>query len=191
MVLDLLVDSILMSDIVNFDDYSYFINGIGDGFPAVNPKILTEICLFLIKNYDFSNVDKIVCIEAMGIPIAVLLSVFTNVPYVVIRKREYGLDNEVKVVKSTGYEESNLFINDINKDDTIFLVDDIISTGGTLISVISALLDMGVNIQNVVCVIGKNKGKYYVEDETGVSVDTLVYVGINEFDKFLVERCMI
>lgn len=191
MVLDMLVDSILMSDIVNFDDYSYFINGIGDGFPSVDPKILVEVCKFITDNYDFEYVDKIVAIEAMGIPVAVMLSYFTHIPYVVIRKREYGIDGEVSVTKSTGYEESKLFINDIYEGDNIFLVDDIISTGGTLTEVITALRKMNVFIQDVVCVIGKNKGTYAVKRNTGVRVDTLVYVGIDEFDKLLVERCMI
>ena len=125
----------------------------------------------------------------MGIPIAVMLSYFTEIPYVIIRKRQYNIDGEVTVHKSTGYEESNLFINDINEGDNIFLVDDIISTGGTLIEVINTLKDMGVFIQDVVCVIGKNKGTYRVKEKTGITVDTIVYVGIDEFDKLLVERC--
>ena len=189
MVLDNLVESILMSDIVNFDDYTYFINGIGDGFPSVDPKILVEICNHIVDNYDFSYVDKIVGIEAMGIPIAVMLSYFTNIPYVIIRKRQYNLDGEVSVSKSTGYEESKLFINDIHEGENIFLVDDIISTGGTLMEVISTLRRMNVFIQDVVCVIGKNKGTYRVQQKTGVRVDTILYVGIDEFDKLLVERC--
>lgn len=189
MVLDNLVESILMSDIVSFDDYTYFINGIGDGFPSVDPKILVEICNHITSHYNFRKINKIVGIEAMGIPIAVMLSYFTEIPYVIIRKRQYNIDGEVAVHKSTGYEESNLFINDINEGDNIFLVDDIISTGGTLIEVINTLKDMGVFIQDVVCVIGKNKGTYRVKEKTGIPVDTIVYVGIDEFDKLLVERC--
>ena len=123
MVLDNLVESILISDIVSFDDYTYFINGIGDGFPSVDPKILVEICNHITSHYNFRKIDKIVGIEAMGIPIAVMLSYFTEIPYVIIRKRQYNIDGEVAVHKSTGYEESNLFINDINEGDNIFLVD--------------------------------------------------------------------
>ena len=177
-----------MSDIINFYDYTYFINWVCDGFPAVNPLIISEICTTIKDKYDFENVDKIVCIEAMGIPIAVLLSLYTNTPYVVIRKRKYGLHEEIEVVKSTGYEESKLYINDIEPYENVFIVDDLISTGGTLTKVIQALRNKDVYIQDVVCVIGKNKGKYVVEKETGIPVDTLVTVGIDEFDKIIVER---
>ena len=49
------------------------------------------------------DVDKIVAVEAMGIHLATALSLATDIPFVVIRKREYGLEGECEVYQKTGY----------------------------------------------------------------------------------------
>ena len=75
------------SPIVKKGDYNYFVNSISDGVPAMNPKMLRELILSISRHADL-NVDKIVAIEAMGIHLATALSLATDIPFVVIRKRE-------------------------------------------------------------------------------------------------------
>ena len=75
------------------------------------------------------EVDKIVCMEAMGIHIATAL--YKNeVPFVVIRKRVYGLEGEVSVHQTTGYSQGQLYINGLKKGDRILLVDDVVTQEG-------------------------------------------------------------
>ena len=119
------------SPIVKKGDYNYFVNSISDGVPAMNPKMLRELILSVSRHADL-NVDKIVAVEAMGIHLATALSLATDIPFVVIRKREYGLEGECEVYQKTGYGSSNLFINDLHKGEKILLIDDVVSTGGTI-----------------------------------------------------------
>ncbi len=77
-------------------EYSYFVHPVSDGIPEMKPEILREIVEVIKDNSDL-DIDKIVCIEAMGIHLATALSLETNIPFVVIRKREYGLPGEVPV----------------------------------------------------------------------------------------------
>ena len=164
--------------IVKKGNYNYFIHPVTDGIPAVKPEVLREIADTLAQKIDFDNIDKIVAIEAMGIHLATALSLKTNIPFVVIRKRHYGLPNEHQVHKKTGYGESILYINDLNKNDNILLIDDVVSTGGTLIAVINALTDMGVTVNTAVAVIEKGDGKKIVEDEIGMSILTLIKLDV-------------
>lgn len=165
------------SPIVKKGDYSYFVHPVSDGIPEMKPEILREI-VEVIKNNSDLDIDKIVCIEAMGIHLATALSLETNIPFVVIRKREYGLPGEVPVFQKTGYSEQNLYINQVNKGEKILLIDDVVSTGGTYIAVIKALKNMGVEIKDAIAVIEKGEGKRIVEDETGCSLTTIIKMDV-------------
>ena len=127
---------------------------------------------------DLSKIDKIVGVEAMGIHIATALSLETDIPFVVIRKRQYGLPGEHEIVKSTGYATSKLYINDLKEGDNILLVDDVVSTGGTLTAVINELKSIGVNLVDTVVVVEKGEGKGIVEEATGENIITLVKLDV-------------
>lgn len=176
-MLDKLVESLIESPIVKKGDYNYFINPITDGVPLVESGLLQEVAEAVSK-YANLNVDKIVCVEAMGIHLATTISLSTNIPFVVVRKRSYGLEGEVAVHQTTGYSEGELYINGLNKGDRVFLVDDVVSTGGTMAAVIKALKRIGVEIIDVMAIIEKGDGRKFVEKETGIKVHTLVRANV-------------
>jgi adenine phosphoribosyltransferase len=171
--------SLIEAPVIKKGKYNYFVHPITDGIPLVEPKILEEAAAGISK-YGNMDVDKIVCVEAMGIHIATALSIKTKIPFVVVRKRVYGLEGEVAVHQTTGYSHGELYINGLKKGDKIILVDDVVSTGGTMIAVIKALERMGVKIVDVMAVIEKGDGKYIVERETGFTVKSLVKVNVVE-----------
>ena len=93
--------SLESSPIVKKGEYNYFVNPISDGVPAMNPLMLRELALAVHKYADL-DVDKIVAVEAMGIHLATALSLATDIPFVVIRKRQYGLPGEKEVYQKNG-----------------------------------------------------------------------------------------
>lgn len=169
--------SLEKSPIVKKGEYNYFVNPISDGVPAMEPEILKELIEVSKKHIDL-DVDKIVAIEAMGIHLATALSLSTGIPFVIIRKRQYGLEGEKEVYQETGYGSSNLYINDLKAGEKVLLIDDVVSTGGTLISVITALKDMGVDIKGVIAAIEKGDGKRIVETETGTPIFSIIKVDV-------------
>ncbi len=179
-MLEKLVESLEKAPVVKKGDYDYFVHGLSDGVPALDPAVLKEISIYLKEKLDFSKIDKIVGVEAMGIHLATALSLETGVPFVVIRKREYGLPGEHVITKSTGYGTSKLYINDLNEGDNIILIDDVVSTGGTLTSVINELKLIGVNLLDVIVAVAKGEGKQIVETNTGVELLTLVSLHVEE-----------
>lgn len=160
--------------------YNYFIHPISDGIPETDPAILEEIADFIISDGKTERVDKIVTVEAMGIPIATALSLKTGIPVTIIRKRKYGLDGEVELSQSTGYSKGDLFINGLLKGDRILIVDDVISTGGTLLPLLETLNGMGVSVAGVYCVIGRGKGAEHIKEKTGVDVTVLVDIDVTK-----------
>ena len=107
---------------------------------------------------DWSEIDLIVSVEAMGLPLLAAVGGATGKPTVVIRKRSYGMDGEVRVDVSTGYSKSTAYINDIRAGERLLIVDDVISTGGTLEPLLEALEGMGALLQNIIVAIEKGEG---------------------------------
>ncbi len=176
-MLEKLVKSLVEAPVVKKGDYDYFVHPITDGVPLVEADLLQEVAEAAYEFADL-NVDKIVCVEAMGIHLATAISLLTNIPFVVVRKRSYGLAGESAVHQTTGYSEGELYINGLQRGDRIFLVDDVVSTGGTMSAVIKALQIMGTEIVDVMAIIEKGNGKEFVENETGIKVNTLVRANV-------------
>ncbi|MEK9865715.1 MAG: hypoxanthine/guanine phosphoribosyltransferase [Candidatus Thalassarchaeaceae archaeon] len=140
-------------------DYPYFIHPISDGIPRMDPLVLNAATDLIVETTDWEGVDLIVSVEAMGLPLLASVGNATGIPTVVIRKRAYGMDGEIPVEVSTGYSSSTIFINDISPGERIVIVDDVISTGGTLEPLLDKLESMGVILHDIVIAIEKGDGR--------------------------------
>ena len=111
MSLTLLKESMKKAPIIKKGSYSYLIHPITDGIPEINPELLRDITQEM-RNYiiKYLPIDKIVTMEAMGIPLATGLSLLLNIPFTVIRKRQYNLPDEKSIHQLTGYSKSNMFL---------------------------------------------------------------------------------
>ena len=184
--MDQLQQSLLDSPIVEKDDYHYFVHPVSDGVPMLEPGLLREIVIKIIRKAQLENVNKIVTPAAMGIHISTAVSLMTDIPLVVIRKREYGLDGETPLFQQTGYSENQMYINDVHEGDTVLVLDDVLSTGGTLSAICTALEDIGASIVDIVAVIKKVDGTNEL-GESAHSAKTLINVTVEDGEVVIVD----
>ncbi len=177
-MLEKLHESLLSAPVVRRGDYNYFIHPISDGVPFLEPELLEEITTHITEIADM-DIDRILTIEAMGIPLATSLSMRTGIPFSIIRKRQYALDGEIVISQKTGYSKGELYVNAVKKGDKVLIVDDVISTGGTLLALMSALRDAGVKISDVIVVIERGEGASRLRD-LGFKIKTLVRISVNK-----------
>jgi len=177
-MLEKLHESLLSAPVVRRGDYNYFIHPISDGVPFLEPELLEEITTHITEIADM-DIDRILTIEAMGIPLATSLSMRTGIPFSIIRKRQYALDGEIVISQQTGYSKGELYVNAVKKGDKVLIVDDVISTGGTLLALMSALRDAGVKISDVIVVIERGEGASRLRD-LGFKIKTLVRISVNK-----------
>ncbi|WP_255196755.1 hypoxanthine/guanine phosphoribosyltransferase [Halorarius litoreus] len=175
--MDQLAQSLRDAPIIEKDGYHYFVHPISDGVPMLEPSLLREIVIKIIRKANLEDVDKIVTPAAMGIHLSTAVSLMTDIPLVVVRKREYGLPGEVALSQVTGYSESEMYINDVEAGDRVLVLDDVLSTGGTLSAIVNALDDVGADIVDVVAVIKKSGGVNKME-ETNYDAKTLINVDV-------------
>jgi len=148
-MLERLVHSLETCPLVLRGEYNYFIHPITDGVPVVDPALLREVCTGMLKVLDLNGVTKIVVVEAMGIHIGSVLSTMTDIPMTIMRKRQYKLPGEVAVHQATGYSRGELYLNGIERGDRVVIIDDVISTGGTMRALLQALAIAGAEVQDV------------------------------------------
>ena len=177
-MLERLKKSLLAAPVFKRGSYNYFIHPITDGVPEMEPELIREVAAHVVRIADL-DVDKIVTVESMGIPIGTALSLIADVPLVIIRKRKYGLPGEIEVSQVTGYSKSQLFLNGIKKGDRVIVVDDVVSTGGTLLAVLQSLQVAGAVVKDVVAVIQRGDGAMRLAAE-GYDVKTMVRVEVDE-----------
>ena len=83
-MLEKLKKSLLEAPVFKRGEYNYFIHPITDGVPEVRPELIREVTGHIVRIADL-EVDKIVTVEAMGIPIGIGLSIICDIPLVIIR----------------------------------------------------------------------------------------------------------
>ncbi len=183
--MDRLRQSLLDTPITEKDGYQYFVHPVSDGVPMLEPELLREITVRILRRVDLEEVDKIVTPAAMGIHISTAVSLSTDIPVAIIRKRSYGLEGEVSLSQVTGYSESEMYINDVEAGDRVLVLDDVLSTGGTMKAILDALTEMDAEIVDVLAVIkkaGKNK-----LDDTDYDVKTLINVDVVDGEVVIVD----
>jgi len=156
-MLERLIESLGTCPIVKRGDYDYFIHPITDGVPRVDPALLRDVCTGMVKLLDLQGVEIFVVAEAMGIHIGTTLSLMTDIPFTIVRKRKYELPGELALHQTTGYSRGELFLNGVHRGDRVAIVDDVLSTGGTLKALIQGLGQTGAEIADICVAIRRGK----------------------------------
>lgn len=169
--------SIESSRIISRNGYPYLINPLMDGIPRMDPEILAEVTDRIMEISDL-DCDLILAPEAMAIPLATAVSLKTHIPYCVIRKRPYGCEGEIPIEEVTGYSRNRMYINDISPGEKVVIIDDVISTGGTLKSIVEAVRQRGCVITDVIVAVNKSKDLESVSDMVGIRVKAVIDIHI-------------
>ena len=173
--------SLYDAPIVKKGEYDYVIHPLTDGIPYITPELLKEVTDEMKKQIKkCGKFDRIVTMEAMGIPLATSLSLDLGIPFTIIRKRQYGLPGEISVEQVTGYSKSKMYINGLKKGDAVILVDDVLSTGGTLKAVLYVLKEIGVVVKGVFIAVYKGTCKEEISKTYGIPITTIVDIDVVE-----------
>ncbi|RLG54942.1 MAG: phosphoribosyl-AMP cyclohydrolase [Thermoproteota archaeon] len=140
-----------------------------------------EVYEWIAEKIDEStpDIDKVVAPECFGIPIAQLVASRKGRPLAIIRKRPLK-PGDKGVEYASGYEKGRYYIYGVAEGEKVLLVDDTVSTGGTLLSLIRELASRGIRVAAVATIASKEdyRGRELVEKLTGLKVQSIVRVYI-------------
>jgi len=117
--------------------------------------------------------DKIAGVAVAGVPWATLVGNKLNKPVSIVRLNEKTHGKKTSIDGAT-----------IKLDDNVILIEDVLTTGGSVINAIRKIHNTGAVVTRVICLLDRNEGaqehiKYYFPDvkvSSILSIDTLVSV---------------
>ncbi len=135
------------------ETYIYIVNPLTDNIPPPSPLLQSLVSWYLASRVN-RGVDKVVSLEALGLPIASLVAQRLGAPLAIVRKRRYPVEG-LETGYTSGYEAGTHYIYGVSPGEKVVIVDDAVSTGGAMLSVIQALESNGVSVVSVLSSIAK------------------------------------
>lgn len=172
-----IIDAFLSSRMVKKGDYDYFVNPMSDGNPPITKGLLEQIADCIIEQCEM-DCDVILAPEAMAIHYGAALTMETGKPFQIIRKRGTGLPDEITFTTKTGYGTSQMYVSCLLPGTKVMIVDDVISTGGTLRSMISTLREHDIVVTEVAVVLNRSKDVSAIAKELEVPIRTVLDVSV-------------
>jgi adenine phosphoribosyltransferase len=160
--------------------YPYLVHPLLDGIPRCPPGLVEAWVDWARRQPACRQATLLAAPEAMGLPLVAPLAIATGLPYVVVRKRHYGLPGEQVARAETGYGGADLHVNCVAPGDRVLVVDNVLSTGGTLDAVLDALKATGCATVGALVAIDKGTARERLEREHGVAVRAMRTIRVED-----------
>jgi adenine phosphoribosyltransferase len=174
---EILEPAIMNAPVVEHDGYYDIYPNFGS--LMIEPELVQAVCKKLVAVGNF-DCHKIALVESMAIAVGTALALDVNLPYTVIRKRQYKLPGEVSVSEHSGYSRADFYINGIEKGTRVVVFDDTINTGETLVAIVRTLQKIGAEVVDILTIMDKGNSRERIGEELGITIKTLVAVSIKK-----------
>jgi orotate phosphoribosyltransferase len=134
-----------------------------------NPKILKSIANIVSNQISDDKIDKVAGPALGAVPIATAISLESSIPMLMIRKAKKG------------YGTSKLIEGELVKGDSVIVVEDVTTTGGSLIKAIKAIEDNGGIVEKAIVVVDRAEGAIENLKKEGIVLEPLI--SIDDFKK--------
>ncbi len=127
---------------------------------ATDPKVLNAISVEISKNI---TAQKIAGMELGAVPLVVSVSLLRIIPYVILRKeRSHGT--------------KKLTVGKIGAGEEIDMIEDVVTTGNSLLKAVNIVRDNGGVVKRAVCVVDRMDGGSELMRENGVELIPLLKI---------------
>jgi adenine/guanine phosphoribosyltransferase-like PRPP-binding protein len=177
---DLLYDAFHDRELVAINGRKFVINPLTEQIPATSAELLLEAAQSVCSAGYFKRGCKVVGEEDKGAVLVAAVSLISGLPFGLARWVPSGLTGQISVDFDCEYHSGKIYLNGVERSDKVIIVDDLISTGGTMIALVKAIRTAGAEIQDIICVAEKIEygGVERVRRETGCEVKCLVRLSI-------------
>lgn len=129
-----------------------------------NPNILKTIATLINSSIENECIDKIAGPALGAVPIATALSLKSEIPLLMIRKEKKA------------YGTSKLIEGELKPGDNVVIVEDVSTTGGSLLKAIKTIEDNGGKIIRAFVVVDREEGAIETFEKRGISLEPLISV---------------
>ncbi|MCQ2977202.1 MAG: orotate phosphoribosyltransferase [archaeon] len=129
-----------------------------------NPEILSTISKLISEKIECDGIDKVAGPALGAVPIATAVSLESKTPLLMIRKEKKG------------YGTSKLIEGELNEGDNVIVVEDVTTTGGSLLKAIRAIQDNGGIVKRAFVAVDREEGAIETFEKEGVRLEPLISV---------------
>ena len=160
-----LIDALRAADAVRFGEFELAHGGTSEYYVDKYRFETDPRCLETVAEAFADRIDddaKLAGVALGAVPLAAATSVVAGVPYVIARKqrKEYG----------TG----NLIEGRLEEGEEVVVLEDIVTTGTSLVDAIEALREAGATVERALVVVDREEGGREAVEDAGVELDALV-----------------
>lgn len=128
------------------------------------PEILSTISKLITEKIKDDKIDKVAGPALGAVPIATAVSLESKIPLLMIRKEKKG------------YGTSKLIEGELNEGDDVIVVEDVSTTGGSLLKAIKAIEENGGNVVRAFVVVDRQEGAIEEFRNHGIDLEPLITV---------------
>ena len=146
--------------------------------PCTQADLLREAAFKIGQSIPRAQIDKIVtefdrCSHILG-----AVSLYTNMP--IAGAKWFPGPESQGTAFSMEYYKGNLYPYGIQRGDTVYIIEDTVSSGGTLTGLINLLRNNDVYIEGAVTAVTKREygGIRRIREETGIDVHRILEVSV-------------
>lgn len=127
---------------------------------ATDPGLLEELATSLAEKV---SLDKIAGMELGAVPITVATALKKNIPYLILRKeRSHGT--------------KKLIIGSLKEGEEVELIEDVVTTGGSLMKAAALIRESGGKVRRAICVVDREEGGKEFLENNGIELIPLVRI---------------
>ena len=156
----------------------FMIVPLSEHYPCTQAGLLREAAFKISQHIPRAQIDKIVsefdrCSHILG-----AVSLYTNMP--IAGAKWFPGPESQGTAFSMEYYKGNLYPYGLQRGDTVYIIEDTVSSGGTLIGLINLLQNNDVYIEGAVSAVTKKeyRGIKRILAETDINVDRILDVSI-------------
>jgi orotate phosphoribosyltransferase len=164
-----LIELLKKKDVIKFGEFilssgkesDYYVNM---KMAVTDPKVLDRIAEMILEKIVNDKIDKIAGPALGAVPILTAVSLKSGIPMLIVRKskKDYGA--------------SELIVGDIEKNDLVILIEDVTTTGNSLIKAVEAIVDEGGNVKRVFVIVDRGEGAIENLKRTGIELEPLLSI---------------
>ncbi len=125
-----------------------------------DPVLLRRVAQRLIPHT--TGVQRLAGTELGAVPLLVALALETGLPYVILRKR------------ARGHGTGRAYEGEIRAGETVLLVEDVATSGGTMQRAAEVLRGEGAQVERAVCVVDREEGAAESLREMGIDLEAIL-----------------
>ncbi len=129
-----------------------------------DPKILKSIANIVSSHINKKEIDKVAGPALGAIPIVTAVSLESEIPMLMIRKAKKG------------YGTSELIEGNLNEGDSVIIVEDVTTTGNSLIRAIKAIEENGGIVKKAIVIVDRDEGAINNLKNEGILLEPLITI---------------